>query len=310
MYMMYKNVFIPEDLRTSVFILLPKKKKATECSDYRTISLMCHTLKLLLTVILNRIKSKIDREVGKEQAGFRKNSGTREAIFSLKILAEKYMDMDKDIFACFIDYSKAFDTVSHNKLIHTLSKTDVDTNDIALIAHLYWQQITRIRNGTDVSDPVKIKRGVRQGCVLSPSIFYFYTEFIFRETEHIPGLNVNGHNINSLRYADDTVLFAEDEEGLQKLLTAVQQVSKTYGLLMSLKKTKVMVLTKCKDVPKVTIKLDEKRIEQVNSFTYIGQLITEDGRSEEEIKRRIGMVKMMFFFKGQAFDKSAVIHKD
>ena len=103
LYMMYKNVFIPEDLRTSVFILLPKKKKATECSDYRTISLMCHTLKLLLTVILNRIKSKIDREVGKEQAGFRKNSGTREAIFCLKIPAEKYMDMDKDIFACFID---------------------------------------------------------------------------------------------------------------------------------------------------------------------------------------------------------------
>ena len=101
-------------------------------------------------------------------------------------------------------------------------------------------------------------------------MFNLYTEFIFRETEHIPGLNVNGHNINSLRYADDTVLFAEDEEGLQKLLTAVQQVSEKYGLLMNLKKTKVMVLTKCKDVPKVTIKLDEKRIEQVNSFTYLG----------------------------------------
>ena len=161
---------------------------------------MCHTLKLLLTVILKRITNKIDIEVGCEQAGFL--SGTREVIFCLKVITEKYLEMGKELYVCFIDYSKTFDTVNHEQLISSLSGTGVDDNDIAVIAHLYWQQITRIRNGSDLTDPVKIKRGVRQGCVLSPLMFNLYTEHIFRKTNHIHGVKINGHNINNLRYAE------------------------------------------------------------------------------------------------------------
>ena len=125
----YKIVYIPEDLKTSVFIFLRKKTKAVECSDYRTISLMCHTLKLLLTVILKRITNKIDIEVG--------CSGTREAIFCLKVIAEKYLEMGEELYARFVDYSKAFDTVNHEQLISSLSGTEVDDNDIAVVAHLH-----------------------------------------------------------------------------------------------------------------------------------------------------------------------------
>ena len=126
---MYTTVYIPEDLKTSVFTLLPKKKKpqkAVECSDYRTIRLICHTLKLLLTVILKRITNKVDIEVGCEQTGFRKSSGTREAIFCLKVITEKYLEMGKELYACFIDYSTAFDTVNHEQLISSLSETEVN----------------------------------------------------------------------------------------------------------------------------------------------------------------------------------------
>ena len=251
---MYKNAYIPEDLRTSVFILLPKKHKAVECSDFRTISLMCHTLKLLLTVILSRISNKINREVGREQAGFRKNSGTREAIFCLRNLTEKYIEMKKDIFACFIDYSKAFDTVGHDRLIDILKVTEVDENDTALIASLYWNQSTRIRLGSEISPPLNIKRGVRQGCVPSTALFNLYTELIFRETNDIPGLKINGVNLNNLRYVDDTVLLAEDEKSLQDLVTAVKEESEKYGLMMNIKKTKVMILKRKKEAQKQKLK--------------------------------------------------------
>ena len=96
--------------------------------------------------------------MGCEQAGFRKNSGTRETIFCLKVITEKYLEIGKELYACFIDYSKAFDTVNHEQLISSLSGTEVDDNDIAVIAHLYWQQITRIRNGSDLTEPVNIKK--------------------------------------------------------------------------------------------------------------------------------------------------------
>jgi len=297
---MYETAYIPEELKTSVFILLPKKSKALECSDYRTISLMCHMLKLLLTVILRRIREKLDAQVGEQQAGFRGNSGTREAIFNLKILSEKCIEVGKDVYACFIDYSKAFDTVSHEKLIETLEKTGIDENDIAIIANLYWQQKTQIKIGTNLTEPVKIKRGVRQGCVLSPSLFNIYTDHIFREIEtdgdeeRMPGIVVGGHNINNLRYADDTVLLADCEEDLQSLVTVIKEESRKYGLEINKKKTKTMVISKATKAPEVDIEIEGEKLEQVNSFTYLGQLITEDGRSETEIKRRIGISKTIF----------------
>ncbi|GFR91785.1 retrovirus-related Pol polyprotein LINE-1, partial [Elysia marginata] len=106
-----------------------------------------------------------------------------------------------------------------------MRKTDIDPNDIALISHLYWTQNTKVRVGKDLSDEVDIKKGVRQGCVLSPSLFNLYTEYIFREIDDVPGLKVNSENINNLNYADDTVLLAESENGLQNLVTIIEEKS-------------------------------------------------------------------------------------
>ncbi|GFR79706.1 retrovirus-related Pol polyprotein LINE-1 [Elysia marginata] len=123
-----------------------------------------------------------------------------------------------------------------------MRKTDIDPNDIALISHLYWTQKTKVRVGKNLSDEVDIKKGVRQGCVslLPPSLFNLYTEYIFREIDDVPGLKVNGENINNLRYADDTVLLAESENDLQNLVTIIEEKSEQYGLMMNTKETKVI----------------------------------------------------------------------
>jgi len=290
----YHSAEIPEDLRTSIFIVLPKKPSATECSDHRTISLMCHTLKLLLTIILRRMSDKINKNVGPEQAGFRKESGTREGIFNLRMLVEKHIEMQRDVYACFIDYSKAFDTVKHCELIKCLETTDIEENDIAIISNLYWQQQTKIRIDNNISDPLNIQRGVRQGCVLSPALFNLYTDTIFRKIEHLPGLKIGGRNINNLRYADDTVLLAEDENTLQEIVDVVKKESEKFGLLMNTKKTKTMVFSKKQETPQISIKIDDKIIEQVDSFQYLGSTVTQDGRCEREIKRRIALAKNKF----------------
>ena len=291
---MYKTAYIPEDLRTSVFIVLPKKANAIECSDHRTISLMCHILKLLLTIILKRISIKIDSNVGREQAGFRRNSGTREGVFNLRILVERYLEMSKNVYACFIDYSKAFDTVKHTELIKCLQTTDIDENDIAVISNLYWQQKTKIRIDNDTSDSLNISRGVRQGCVLSPALFNLYTDVIFRNVENFPGLKIGGVTINNLRYADDTVLLAESEKDLQRIVDVVKDKSERFGLLMNAKKTKTMVFSKHDNVPSITIKINNNLVDQVKSFQYLGVLVTEDGRSEKELVRRIALAKKKF----------------
>ena len=199
---------IPEDLKTSIFIVLPKKPRAVECSDFRTISLMCHTLKLLLTIILRRTSNKINNEDSEEQAGFRKYSGTRDGIFNIKIIVEKYIEMQKDVFACFIDYSKAFDTVKHEQLISCLRKTDIDESDIALIGNLYWQQTTKIRLADALSEPLKLKE------VSGKAVSYPWHSSTCTRIQYLGkfsnffGVKIGGHNFNNLRYADDTVLLA------------------------------------------------------------------------------------------------------
>ena len=105
----YNSGMIPTELKHSVFITLPKKPKAMICTEFRTISLMSHVTKLLLKIIQQRMANKIDKEVSRLQSGFRPGTGTREGIFNLRTICERATDVQKDVYICFIDYTKAFD---------------------------------------------------------------------------------------------------------------------------------------------------------------------------------------------------------
>ena len=93
-------------MSSSNFVRLPKKAKATECSDYRTLS-----LKILLKVILKRNKHKIESVISETQSGVMAGKGTREGIYNLRTIIEIYIKCGKNIYLCFIDYEKAFDRV-------------------------------------------------------------------------------------------------------------------------------------------------------------------------------------------------------
>ena len=291
----YDTGQIPDDLVKSIFIPLPKKAMATECGDHRLISLMPHATKIFLRVILNRIKEVIDIEVDEAQFGFRPGRGTREGIFSFNILAQKHIELNKELYICFIDYAKAFDRVKHENLVECLNKIGVDGKDVRIITNLYWHQKAAIRVDKDISDYTPIQRGVRQGCVLSPILFNIYTELIFRQFEHLEGASIGGRNLSNLRYVDDTVLVSKTKEGLQTLVTAAKIESEKAGLGMNVKKTKTMVVSKQEgDSIKADIKIENETLEQVNTFKYLGQTITPDGKNESEIKIKIAIAKNRF----------------
>ena len=111
----YKSGSLPEDFLSSIFVTMPKKAGAVECKDHRTISLISHACKILLNIVHNRIKAKIDSHLSEEQNGFRKGKGTREGIFSLRILSERALQMQKDVYVCFVDFEKAFDRIYCDK---------------------------------------------------------------------------------------------------------------------------------------------------------------------------------------------------
>ena len=140
----------------------------------------------------------------------------------------------------------------------------------------------------------EIRRGVRQGCVLSPDLFSLYGEMIMREIWDCEGIRIGGENINNIRYADDTVLVADSEEKIQEMLDRIKEESERRGLNINAKKTECMVISKRLPVPTFNLLCGNQVVKQVDSFKYLGSTITEDARCEVEIKRRIGIAKKTF----------------
>ena len=99
------------------------------------------------------------------------------------------------------------------------------------------------------------------------------------------GLKIGGHNINNIRYADDTVLTADSEEKLQELFNKVVEESENKELELNSKKTQSMIITRKTSIPKYEIKIKENTIKQANSFKYLGPQITSDGGNHQEIKK-------------------------
>ena len=120
------------------------------------------------------------KEVSPEQYGFMSDKGTRNAKFVLKRLVERSLEKQKDVYICFINYSKASDTVKHDLLVELLQSLDVDDADTQLLTNLYWTQTAAVRCDKDLSEWMSIKQEVRQGCVASPHLFALYTEMIMR----------------------------------------------------------------------------------------------------------------------------------
>ena len=106
----------PQDRKSSVFIPIPKKGNAKECSNYHTIALISHASKVMLRILQAKLQQYVNCELPDVQAGFRKGRGTRDQIANIRRIIEKARRFQKSTYFCFIDYAKTFEGVDHNKL--------------------------------------------------------------------------------------------------------------------------------------------------------------------------------------------------
>ena len=275
----------PQDWKRSVFIPIPKKGNAKECSNYHTIALISHASKVMLKILQARLQQYVNRELPDVQAGFRKGRGTRDQIANIRWIMEKAREFQKNIYFCFIDYAKAFDCVDHNKLWKILKEMGIPDHLTCLLRNLYAGQEATVRTGHGTTDWFQIGKGVHQGCILSPCLFNLYAEYIMRNAgleEAQAGIKIAGRNINNLRYADDTTLMAESEEELKSLLMKVKEESEKVGLKLNIQKTKIMA-----SGPITSWEIDGETVETVSDFIFLGSKITADGDCSHEIKRRL-----------------------
>ena len=208
----------------------------------------------------------MNRELPDVQAGFRKGRGTRDQIANIRWMIEKAREFQKNIYFCFIDYAKVFDCVDHNQLWKILKGMGIPDHLTCFLRNLYAGQEATVRAGHETTDWFQIGKGICQGCILSPSLFNFYAEYIMRNAgleEAQAGIKIAGRNNNNLRYADDTTLMAESEEELQSLLMKVKEESEKVGLKLLFQKTKIMA-----SGPITSWEIDGESVETVSDFSF------------------------------------------
>ncbi|CAF1621865.1 unnamed protein product, partial [Adineta ricciae] len=277
---------IPEEWGRSILIPIPKKGDLSQCSNYRTISLINHTGKVLLMVLLNRLKHQLDPFLSEEQAGFRKDRSTVHQILILRLLAEKAKRNGKKIYNCFIDFQKAFDTIKHEIIWAVLKSYGVNNKVVTLLEKIYGKSRSAVRIGTDLGDWFQSSVGTRQGDPLSPLLFIAYLERIMDQTTSTNiGIKISGTYINNLKFADDIDLLSEDHISLQDQILQITNAAEEGGLLINIKKTKTMVFG-AKNIDK-QVEVNGQHIENIEEFEYLGSLLTWDNNCSKEIKRRI-----------------------
>ena len=279
-----ENPAVATGLEKVTFHSNSKERQGQECSNYCTFALVSHAGQVIFKILQTRLQEYMNWELPDVQARFTKSRETREYA-NIYWIIEKAREFQKNIYFCFIDYTKAFVCVDHNKLWKILEDMGIPDHLTCLLRNLSAGQETTVRIRHGMIDWFQIGKRVCQGCILSPCLFNFYKEYIMQNArldETQAGTKIARRNINNLRYTDDTTLMAENEEELKSFLMKVKEESEKAGLKFSFQKTKLMA-----SGPITSLQTGGKTMETVSDFLFLGSQITADGDCSHEIKRHL-----------------------
>ncbi|KAI5729179.1 hypothetical protein M8J77_026485 [Diaphorina citri] len=176
-----------------------------------------------------------------------------------------------------------------------LKDIGVSYKDRRIIFNLYRNQTAHIEINKEM-EQAEIKKGVRQGCNISPYLFNIYIEKAIEESKEVcTGIVLNGVRVQMLRFADDIAVLAPDEQNLKRSLECMDEVLNKYKMKINMRKTEIMACTK--ETEAVNILVNRQPIKQTKTFKYLGSTITENAKSTTDVKQRIAQAKVAFLKK-------------
>ena len=228
----------------------------------------------MLKVILNRLKPQAEEIIAEEQAGFRAGRSTTEQIFNLRIQCEKYLQHQQNLDHVFINFKKAFDRVWHAALWATTRKYNIGANLVRTIEQPYDKATSAVQMNGSIGEWFRTTVGVRQGCLLSPTLFNIFLKRIMSDVleEHDGKVSIGGRNITNLRFVDDIDALAEEEQELEALEESLDKTCTMYKMEISAEKTKLM--TNSANGIQREIKVKGQKLGTVTSFRYLGAVVS------------------------------------
>ena len=316
---MWESGKLPQEFRDATIVHLYKRKGARSvCDNHRGISLLSIAGKILARILLNRLILHISESfVPESQCGFRKGRGTADMIFTIRQLQEKCLEQHMGLYIAFIDLTKAFDTVSREGLWKILPRLGCPPKFLDMLKQFHTGMMARVADNGSMSDPFPVSNGVKQGCVLAPTLFSILFAAMLHEAS--TGLDRGVHiqfrtdgrlfNIRRLKsqtklsnilvremlFADDCALVAHTEEDLQVIMDRFATACSSYGLTISLKKTEVMLQPPPGHnyiPPSITI--SGTKLNAVDQFTYLGSTLSRSANIDAEVSRRISKASGAF----------------
>ena len=264
----------PTQMRLSEIVTLFKKGDLLDCSNYRPITLLSHLYKLLMQIIYNRVSNTLAAALPRSQAAYQKGRNTIEQIQSIQQIIEKSREFNRPLVMCFIDFTKAFDSVKQSRLWQALNDyTDLDPSYINLLRTLYSDSKAFVRTEIGATEAIDILKGVKQGDLLSALLFCIALKVILEETfEGIDfGIKIGGNLENEKDYADDIALITATTDQMNTLLDRLHRNALAFGLSINVKKTKVMFIGN-HDNTHVTI--SSRKVDVVDEFEYLGRILS------------------------------------
>lgn len=257
-----------------------KSGSSADPNNYRGISINSCLGKFFTLILNSRLTLFLEENdvIKPNQIGFRKNFRTADHIFVVKTITDLYFKQGKKVYACFVDFRKAYDSVWRNGLLYKLIKIGVSKTFIKLLSSMYQNIKSSVKTPEGLTDTFNSSVGVKQGCNLSPNLFnIFLNDLCDNFLDNCDPIRMENLKLNCLMYADDLLLLSETQKGLQRSLDRLYHYTRKWKLSINISKTKIMVFNKSGRKLDINCTFGKDQVPMTRSYQYLGTTLTPSG---------------------------------
>ncbi|BHF59201.1 hypothetical protein SprV_0100215700 [Sparganum proliferum] len=311
---MWRQGGVPQDFKDATIVHLYKRKGNRQvCDNHRGISLLNIAGKIFARILLNRLNNHLEQGLLPEsQCGFRRHRGTTDMIFAARQLQEKCQEMRTHLYSTFVDLTKAFDTVNHEGLWKIMQKFSCPERFIEMVRPLHDGMMARVTDNGAVSEAFAVTNGVKQGCVLAPTLINLMLSAMLLDAyrDERPAIRIayrtDGQLLNQRRmhfqsrvsttsvhehlFADDCALNTTSEEEMQRSMDLFSAACENFGLVINTQKTVVMHQPPPNSATPPSapqISVNDTQLQVVENFPYLGSTLSRNTKIDDEVANRI-----------------------